>query len=111
MNNIQITFDPLPKINITGDILYSYFIELYEYRNNIKEHIMDFIMNTNYYSCFYREWYGDFQFDVFIWNEENGLEKIFEHRFNDFNKNVLITPLVICSLFNNCNVYCLNFSI
>jgi len=90
MDTFYISFDPQPKITIFGNTSTDYLIEMYEYRNNIKEHIHDIHLSTNNWGTSFREWYTDIQFDIFTWDEKNGLIKILEHRYNDTNKNVLI---------------------
>jgi len=91
IDKIEITFSPLPTVNITGgEKSTNYLAELYEYRNGQKEHIVDMHMTTNTYQYFFREWYGDYQFEIYIWDPINGLNKIMEHRYNDLNKNVLM---------------------
>lgn len=90
MDSCHITFNPRPKIDIVGDESNDYYIEIYEYRNNIKELIIDFRLKTNNFISYLREWYGDYQIDVYNWNDDNGMFKIFEHRFNDEGKKVLI---------------------
>ncbi len=90
MNTFEISFNPQPKVLITGDVAETYLVELYEYRNDVKEHVIDMFIITNNYSYYFREWYCDYQFDIYVWNEENGLEKVHEHRYDDLNKKVLI---------------------
>lgn len=90
MNLFFITFNSRPKINIIGPTRCIHLIELYEYRNGVKELITDFKLPTNNFISYLREWYGDFQIDVYEWHEDIGLNKIFEHRYDDRGKNVLI---------------------
>lgn len=90
MNNFNITFNSMPKINITGQIPAEYFIEIYEYVNEEKELITDFTIPTNNYICFLREWYGDYDIHIWEWNEKEGLHMVASHRYDDKNKKVLI---------------------
>lgn len=90
MNNFKITFNSMPKVDITGDINANYFIEIYEYRNGIKELITDYMLPTNNYICYYREWYGDYEVNIYNWNPENGFHIVESHRYDDNNKEVLV---------------------
>ena len=90
MNSFFITFNSRPKIDIIGDTSCTYLIEIYEYRKGVKELITDFKLPTNNYMNYLREWYGDYQIEIYKWSEDIGLSKIFEHRYNDERKKVLV---------------------
>jgi len=90
MNKFNITFNDRPKIDITGDIGTDYLIEIYEYRKLDKELIVDFKLSTNNFICFLREWYGDYEIQIYDWNIEKGLYLVHSHRYDDKNKEVLI---------------------
>ena len=90
MNSFNITFNPRPKIEITGDKNINYLIEIYEYRNGTKEFIQDFTLPTNNFICYLREWFGDYEIDIYEWIDNIGIYKSFTHRYKDEQKNVLI---------------------
>lgn len=90
MNTCNVTFNSRPKIDIIGDIPIDYYVEVYEFRKNVKELISSYRINTNNFVCYLREWYGDYQIDVFSWDKERGMIKAFDHRYNDEGKKVLI---------------------
>lgn len=90
MNQCFITFNSRLKIDIIGGIKCDHLIEIYEYRNGNKEFIQDFILPTNNFFTYLREWYGDYQIEIYDWHEDIGLHKLFEHRYNDEGKSVLI---------------------
>lgn len=90
MDLFIVNFNPMPKITIVGDTSSKYLIEIYEYRNGIKELITDYVIPTNNFISFFREWYGDYEIEVYNWNEENKLHMVANHRYNDLNKEVLI---------------------
>jgi hypothetical protein len=87
-NFFKITFSPDIKVEVIGDMPMEYLIEIHEYRDDIKEFIMDFNLKTNNWISYPREWYGDYVIEVYQWND--GLIKVFEHKFDDSGKNVLI---------------------
>ena len=90
MNSLNMTFNPRPKIEIVGDKNINYLIEIYEYRNGNKEFIQDFTLPTNNFICYLREWYGDYEINIYEWVDKFGIYKSFTHRYNDNQKNVLI---------------------
>lgn len=90
MDKFNITFNSMPRIEIIGDTFSNYFIEVYEHRNGNKELITDYTLPTNNYICFFREWYGDYEINIFNWNEEKGLHIVSTHRYDDYNKEVLM---------------------
>jgi len=89
-NSFKITFNPQPKIEITGSVAMFYLIEIYEYRNGEKQFITDLSINTNNWVTCLREWYGDYCIEVWQWDEINGMIKVFESDYDDDGKDVLI---------------------
>jgi len=90
MNSYKITFNSRPKIEIVGDVDTTHLIEIYEYRDGVKEFVKDFTIRTNHFISYVREWYGDYHIDVYNFNNEKGLYKVYEHIYDDKFKKVLI---------------------
>jgi hypothetical protein len=92
---IEITFNPYIYVNVSGPEHY-YYVEVREYvKDNPESRIVeafqingnsDFLRDYNFY--FFGEFYGDYEISVYKFVKNVGLQKIYNHRYNDCGKLV-----------------------
>jgi hypothetical protein len=92
---IEITFNPYIYVNVSGHEHY-YYVEVREYvKDNPESRIVeafqfngnsDFLKDYNFY--FFGEFYGDYEISVYKFVKNIGLQKIYNHRYNDCGKLV-----------------------
>lgn len=92
---IEITFNPYIYVNVSGTEHY-YYVEVREYvKDNPESRIVeafqfngnsDFLKDYNFY--FFGEFYGDYEISVYKFVKNIGLQKIYNHRYNDCGKLV-----------------------
>ena len=92
---IEITFNPYIYVNVSGHEHY-YYVEVREYvKDNPESRIVesfqfngnsDFLRDYNFY--FFGEFYGDYEISVYKFVKNIGLQKIYNHRYNDCGKLV-----------------------
>ena len=92
---IDITFNPYIYVNVSGPEHY-YYVEVREYvKDNPESRIVeafqfngnsDFLKDYNFY--FFGEFYGDYEISVYKFVKNIGLQKIYNHRYNDCGKLV-----------------------
>jgi hypothetical protein len=89
---IVLNFNPSPFVRMAGPDN-SYYVELREYKKNEEcSHLIEGkILNMDNRVSEFKipiEFYGDFEIIIFRYLDNYGLNKIFNHRFNDYGKLV-----------------------
>jgi hypothetical protein len=92
---IEINFNPSIYVNVLGPDHF-YYVEVREYVKDSPEsklvEAFHFNRNANlvkdYNFYFFAEFYGDYEISVFKFVKNVGLQKIFNHRYNDCGKLV-----------------------
>jgi hypothetical protein len=92
---IELKLNPYIYVNVSGPEDF-YYVELMEYVNNNPESKQveafsingksNFLKDDEFY--FFGEFYGDYEISVYKFVKNIGLQKIYNHRYNDYGKLV-----------------------